>query len=78
MPSGTKFTITVNPKLPPRLERLEDLANDLWYSWDRDTRTLFSRLDPKLWQRVEHNPKAFLKRVDESVLLKASKDQSFI
>lgn len=78
MPSGTKFTITVNPKLPSRLKRLEELANDLWYSWDRDTRTLFSRLDPKLWQKVEHNPKAFLKRVDESVLVKASKDQSFI
>ena len=75
---GTKYTITVNPKLPARLERLEELANDLWYSWDRDTRTLFSRLDPKLWQAVEHNPKAFLMRVDESILLKASEDQSFI
>ena len=49
MPSGTKFVITVNPKLPSRLKRLEELATDLWYSWDRDTRTLFSRLDPKLW-----------------------------
>lgn len=78
MPSGTKFVITVNPKLPSRLKRLEELATDLWYSWDRDTRTLFSRLDPKLWQGVEHNPKAFLKRVDESILLKATEDQSFL
>jgi glycogen phosphorylase len=78
MSSGTKFTITVNPKLPPRLERLEELANNLFYSWDRATRTLFSRLDPKLWQAVEHNPKAFLNRVDESILHKASEDKSFL
>lgn len=78
MLSRTAFTIAVNPKIPPRLARLEDLANDLWYSWDRSTRSLFSRLDPGLWESVGHNPKAFLKRVDESVLLKAADDQVFL
>ncbi len=48
MSSGTVFTIAVNPKIPSRLARLEELANDLWYSWDRSTRSLFSRLDPSL------------------------------
>ncbi|PXW88267.1 starch phosphorylase [Nitrosomonas sp. Nm84] len=76
--SRTAFTITVNPKIPPRLKRLEELANNLWYSWDRATRTLFSRLDPHLWEAVGHNPKAFLKRVDESVLLRATEDRVFL
>lgn len=76
--SRTPYTITVNPKIPPRLKRLEELANNLWYSWDRATRTLFSRLDPHLWEAVGHNPKAFLKRVDESVLLKATEDRIFL
>ncbi|MDE2387827.1 MAG: alpha-glucan family phosphorylase, partial [Betaproteobacteria bacterium] len=61
-----------------RLKRLEELANNLWYSWDRATRALFSRLDPYLWEAVGHNPKAFLKRVDESVLLKATEDRVFL
>ncbi|SOD40914.1 alpha-glucan family phosphorylase [Nitrosovibrio sp. Nv4] len=78
MSSGTVFTIAVNPKIPGRLARLEELANNLWYSWDRSTRSLFSRLDPRLWGAVEHNPKAFLKRVDESLLLKAAEDQVFL
>ncbi|MEO8767796.1 MAG: alpha-glucan family phosphorylase [Nitrosospira sp.] len=78
MSSGTTFTIAVNPKIPPRLARLEELANDLWYSWDRSTRSLFSRLHPGLWGAVGHNPKAFLKRVDESLLLKAAEDQVFL
>jgi starch phosphorylase len=78
MSSGTVFTIAVNPKIPPRLVRLEELANDLWYSWDRSTRSLFSRLDPSLWATTGHNPKDFLKRVDESLLLRAAEDQVFL
>ena len=78
MTTGTQFVIEVNPKIPPRLARLEELANNLWYSWDRSTRTLFSRLNPALWKAVGHNPKEFLKRVDESILLKAAEDQVFL
>ena len=78
MPHATPFTLAVNPKIPQRLARLEELANDLWYSWDRSTRSLFSRLHPGLWGAVGHNPKAFLKRVDESLLLKAAEDQVFL
>ncbi len=78
MSTGTPFIIAVNPKIPPRLARLEELANNLWYSWDRSTRTLFSRLNPALWKAVGHNPKDFLKRVDESLLLEAAEDQVFL
>ncbi|SFO05625.1 alpha-glucan family phosphorylase [Nitrosospira briensis] len=78
MPPGTAFTIAVTPKIPPRLARLEELANDLWYSWDRSTRSLFSSLDHALWGAVGHNPKAFLKRVDESKLLRAAEDRVFL
>ena len=60
------------------MARLEELANNLWYSWDRPSRTLFSRLNPTLWKAVGHNPKEFLKRVDESLLLKAAEDQVFL
>ncbi|MEK6707434.1 MAG: alpha-glucan family phosphorylase [Pseudomonadota bacterium] len=78
MSSGTVFNLAVNPKIPRRLVRLEELANNLWYSWDRSTRSLFSRLHPGLWGAVGHNPKAFLKRVDESLLLEAAEDQVFL
>src|SRR5512134_291287 len=78
MPSGTAFTLEVNPKIPAKLARLEELANNLWYSWDRPTRTLFSRLHPGLWDAVGHNPKAFLKRIDERRLQEAADDQVFL
>jgi len=78
MTSGTTFTLEVNPKLPGRLARLEELANNLLYSWDRQTRLLFSRLDPQLWEKVDHNPKAFLKRIDEQKLVEAADDPVYL
>ena len=41
MESRTTFNLEVDPKIPRRLARLEELASNLWYSWDRPARTLF-------------------------------------
>ncbi|GIX28077.1 MAG: alpha-glucan phosphorylase [Burkholderiales bacterium] len=78
MTPRTVFHLEVNPKIPRRLARLEELANNLWYSWDRPTRTLFARLHPGLWDAVGHNPKAFLKRIDEKLLTQAAEDPVFL
>lgn len=78
MENRTAYILQVRPKIPPRLARLEELANNLWYSWDRPTRALFARLHPALWKSTGQSPKAFLKRVDEQRLLDAAEDQVFI
>jgi starch phosphorylase len=75
---GTSFTLEVNPKIPRRLVRLEEVANNLWYSWDRPTRELFARLHPHLWDAVFHSPKALLKRIDEQKLVDAAQDAVFL
>ncbi len=78
MSQGTIFSLEVNPRIPRRLVRLEELANNLWYSWHRPTRTLFSRLDRELWRAVNNSPKEFLRRVDEQRLVDAAADQVFL
>ena len=78
MKPGTPFVVEVNPRIPRRLARLSELAENLWYAWDRPTRTLFARLHPGLWDAVNHNPKAFLKRVDEERLTEAGEDHIFL
>jgi len=75
---GTRYQLEVNPKLPSRLARLDELANNLWYSWDRPTRALFVRLGNKLWGAVGHSPKAFLKRIDQHRLDEAAEDPVFL
>jgi starch phosphorylase len=74
---GTPYTLEDNPNVPERLSRLEDLASNLWYSWDRPTRELFERLHQSLWNAVARNPRAFLRRVDERRLVQAAEDPVF-
>ena len=78
MTNRTSFALEVIPRLPPRLARLQELAGNLLYGWDRQTRLLFSRLDPDLWEEVGHNPKAFLKRIHEHKLDDAADDPVFL
>jgi starch phosphorylase len=75
---GTRYSLEVNPRIPQRLARLQELAANLWYSWDRPTRALFAKLYPALWDAVGHSPKAMLKRIDEQRLLDAVADPAFL
>ena len=75
---GTRYTLEVHPHIPKRLARLQELAGNLWYSWDRPTRALFAKLNPALWGAVGHSPKAMLKRLDEQRLLEAASDPAFL
>ncbi len=75
---GTAFPLEVTPRLPPELARLDELANNLWFAWDRATRSLFARLDPVLWDAVGHNPKALLKAVDQRRLIEVAHDPVFL
>jgi starch phosphorylase len=76
--SGTRFSLEVQPRIPAELKRLEDLANDLFYSWDRQVRRLFTRLDQDLWGSSGHNPKTFLRRVSQERLEAAVNDRVFM
>jgi glycogen phosphorylase len=75
---GTRFPLEVQPRIPPELKRLNDVANDLVYSWDRSIRSLYHRLDRHLWDACGHNPKAFLRRVSQHRLDEAVSDRSYM
>lgn len=66
------------PKLPPRLSRLDQLAYNLWWSWNPEARRLYSAVDPALWEYVYHNPVKFLRRVDPGTLERAASDDAFL
>ena len=76
--SGTRYALEVRPRIPQELERLEDLANNLFYSWDRQVRRLFTRLDQDLWGSSGHNPKTFLRRISQQRLEAATNDRVFM
>ena len=75
---GTRFRVEIKPVIPKQLKRLEQLANDLYYSWDRGVRGLFRRLDQKSWDASSRNPKVFLRRVGQQKLDSAAQDAMFL
>ena len=52
------------PQIPQRIERLEELAYNLKWSWDYRARLLFKRLDPDLWKNTQHNPVKLLHTIE--------------
>ena len=55
--------MTPKIKLPENLHRLEDLAYNMWWSWNQSGIKLFRRIDPDLWEQVGHNPVRLLQEV---------------
>jgi glycogen phosphorylase len=76
--SGSRFTLEVQPRIPASLGRLEELANNLVYSWDRRVRALFARLDRPLWMACGASPRLFLRRVAQSLLEEAAQDRTYM
>jgi starch phosphorylase len=76
MPTLRRFTVV--PRLPPSLERLRDLAFNLWWAWEPTARELFVRLDPDLWEEVHGNPIELLSRVPQARLDELAADDAYI
>ena len=70
--------ITVNPQLPKRIEKLGEISNNLWWSWNTEFLRLFQKIDMDLWEQCNKNPVKFLKQVSQERLEKVSKDISFL
>jgi len=71
---GTCFSVEIQPILPERFARLDELVNDLYYSWNRRVRGLFRHLDQDCWNASSHNPKVFLRRIRQHKLDEAASD----
>ena len=66
------------PPLPERINRLRELALDLWWSWNRPARRVFRTLDYPLWRATAHNPVRMLRVVPQAVLERAANDPKFL
>lgn len=70
--------ITVNPQLPKRIEKLAEIANNLWWAWNSEFLRLFKKIDKDLWEESGKNPVKFLRQVSQDRLEEASKDILFL
>jgi starch phosphorylase len=71
-------TFHVRPRLPERLQALDDLAYNLRWSWEHDTLSLFRRLDRRLWDATRHNPVLMLGSISQERLEELAQDEAFL
>lgn len=70
--------ITVNPQLPKTINKLMEIANNLWWSWNTEFLRLFKEIDIDLWESVGKNPVKFLKLVSQDKLDRVAQDSEFL
>jgi starch phosphorylase len=64
--------------LPRRIERLGELAYNLWWTWNPDVQRLYKRIDTDLWEETTHNPIQFLRKVERAKLNAVTHDSYYL
>jgi starch phosphorylase len=60
----------------PLIDKLRELARNLWWTWQPNVIGLFRELDPALWRQTDHNPVEFLKRISVEQLERRSAEMA--
>ena len=64
--------------LPERINRLDAMARDLWWSWTPEARSVFRGLDYSVWRQTAHNPVRMLQILTPDVYERAMADVTWL
>jgi starch phosphorylase len=78
MPGRSIRTYTVLPCLPERLRPLQTLAYNLWWCWNADAVALFRRVNPDLFEALDHSPIRLLAATEQSRFEQLEEDDGFL
>ncbi|MCM1312611.1 MAG: alpha-glucan family phosphorylase [Bacteroides sp.] len=70
--------ISVRSFIPEELKPLDEIAHNLWWSWNNEATDLYNDLDPDLWKKVGQNPVLLLARMNYEKLEELSKDKKVL
>jgi starch phosphorylase len=78
MPGRSIRTFTVLPSLPDRLMPLHTIAYNLWWSWNADAVALFRRINPDLFETLDHSPIRLLGSTSQARFEELGTDDGFL
>ncbi len=70
--------VFIEYNLPASLAPLNDIANNLWWSWNKDATELFRSIDPGSWESNNYNPIAQIDQMTVERTRELAKDQAFL
>lgn len=65
-------------RLPEPLNRLRELAYNLWWAWHPEAKALFMDLEPGIWKASGHNPQQLLDLVSQETLDRLAQDKDYV
>ncbi|MFM9948317.1 MAG: alpha-glucan family phosphorylase, partial [Saprospiraceae bacterium] len=68
----------IESKLPEALAPLQELAGNIWWSWNKEAIHLFRAIEPELWESVHHNPIALLDGLSVETTRRLLEDKDFM
>ena len=68
----------VHATLPAELSKLQELAYNVWWSWNGDAKDLFRYIDTDAWKRANSNPIVLLNIISYDRMVELSKDEAFM
>ena len=67
--------VTVKSRIPEEVEKLSEIARNIWWAWNFEATELFRDLDPELWKECGQNPVLLLERMSYEKLEALAKDK---
>ncbi len=70
--------VIVHAKLPAKLNKLQEIANNLWWVWNSDAKNIFRYIDNDAWHKAQSNPIMLLNIISYEKMLELSQDAKFM
>ena len=70
--------VTVKSRIPAELKKLEEMARNIWWSWNEEATDLYQSLDPVLWKEAGQNPVVLLERLSYEKLEALAADKTIL
>lgn len=70
--------ISVKSHLPESLSKLDEIAQNIWWSWNSNAKSLFRQIDRKAWKEAASNPVLLLNILNYEKLVGMGQDTEFI
>lgn len=70
--------LTIKACIPESLKKLEELACNIWWTWDNETKDIFRSIDIESWLESGSNPVQLLNTLSHDTLVELSEDKSFV
>lgn len=70
--------IIVKTSLPEELKKLQEITENIWWTWDDEAQELIEAIDPEKWRKADYNPFILAEHVSLNRFEELSKDKGYV